>query len=300
MRNLLKRTLRASIEWSYDLLEEGEKLLLARLAVFRGGRSLEAIENICGEDLSMDVLDGLESLVDKNLVQQKEIPGGELRFVMLEMIQEYMRERLKSCGEEETMRRRYARYFVELVERAEPEFRLAGCDDWFRRLEMDIENIRSVLEWSLSGGDIEMGIRLAGALCLFWYGNGYHVEGHRWTQQLLERLDEVPQVYRPRFLFSAGHMAFLRDLDTGKHLLLKSLEAARTLGDRLQMAWALALLGYTMLREPSASIPLVGESLALFRELDHLPGVAQALRAYPNNPAARKAIKPQAKWRNAR
>jgi hypothetical protein len=87
---------------------------------------LSAIESVCGEELSLDVLDGLASLVDKHLVQQKEMPGGELRFVMLEMIQEYVREQLKACGEEDTMRRRHAEYFVELAERAEPELLLAG------------------------------------------------------------------------------------------------------------------------------------------------------------------------------
>ncbi|HEX7737221.1 MAG TPA: LuxR C-terminal-related transcriptional regulator [Ktedonobacteraceae bacterium] len=272
-----QRTLRDSIEWSYNLLDEDEKLLLARLAVFRGGRSLSAIESICGEDLSIDVLDGLASLVDKHLVQQKETPDSEPRFVMLEMIQEYMRERLQTSGEEETMRGRHAVYFVEQAERAESEFRLAGFKQWSGRLEQDLENIRTVLSWSLSGGNVETGIRLAGALCLFWYGNGHHVEGRRWTQQLFKRLDEVSPVYHPKFLISAGHLAFLYDLDTAKPLFRRALEVSRNVGDRLQMAWALALLGYTMLRDRSAAMPLVEESLALFRELSHQPGIAQAL-----------------------
>jgi tetratricopeptide (TPR) repeat protein len=272
-----QRTLRDSIEWSYNLLDEDEKLLLARLAVFRGGCSLEAIESICSEDLSIDVLDGLASLVDKNLVQQKEMPGDEPRFVMLEMIREYAREQLKTSGEEETTRRRHAEYFVELAERAEPELRLAGCELWSGRLELDLENLRAVLGWSLSGGDVEIGIQLAGALGLFWYGNGYHVEGRQWTQQLLERLDEASLMYHPKFLLSAGHLAFLYDLDTGRPLFRRALDISRELGDRLQMAWALALLGYTMLREPQTAMPIVEESLALFRELDHQPGIAQAL-----------------------
>ncbi len=272
-----QRTLRDSIEWSYNLLDENEKLLLARLAVFRGGRSLEAIESVCNEGLSIDVLDGLASLVDKNLVQQKEVQGGEPRFVMLEMIHEYAREQLKASSEEATMRRRHAEYFVELAERAEPELRLAAYDYWSQRLELNLENIRAVLEWSLSGGDVALGVRLAAALCLFWYGNGYHIEGHQWTQRLLERLDEVPLAYHPKFLFSAGHMAFLRDLDTGKQMFLRMLDISRDLGDRQQMAWALALLGYTMLQEAQTSMPIVEESLVLFRELNHQPGIAQAL-----------------------
>jgi predicted ATPase/class 3 adenylate cyclase len=274
---LRQQTLRGTIAWSYDLLTENEKLLLVRMAVFRGGCSLEAIESVCSEGLSIDVLDGLASLVDKNLVQQKEAQGAEPRFVMLEMIHEYARERLKASSEEATMRRRHAEYFVELAERAEPELRLAGYDYWSGRLEHDLENIRAVLEWSLSGGDVALGVRLAAALCLFWYGNGYHVEGSQWTQRFLARLDEVPLAYHPRFLFSAGHMAFLRDLQAGEQMLQRMLAIAHDLGDREQMAWALASLGYTRIGEPQAAMPLVEESLALFRELNHQPGIAQAL-----------------------
>ncbi|HEU5369441.1 MAG TPA: LuxR C-terminal-related transcriptional regulator [Ktedonobacterales bacterium] len=272
-----QRTLRDSIAWSYHLLDADEQRLFARLAVFRGGRSLEAIEGVCAEGLALDVLDGLASLVDKNLVQQKETPGGGPRFIMLEMIHEYARERLKVSGEEDVMRRRHAEYFVELAERAEPEFRLAGYEQWSERLELDLENLRAVLEWSLSGGDVALGTRLAGALCLFWYGNGYHVEGRRWTQQLLARLEEVPLAYHPKFLLSAGHLAFLYGLDAGKPLFMRAREVARKLGNRLQMAWALALLGYTMLQEPQTATPIVEESLMMFRDLHHLPGIAQAL-----------------------
>lgn len=271
------RTLRDSIEWSYNLLDEDEKVLFARLAAFRGGRSLEAIEGICGGDLHVDLLDGLASLVEKNLVQQKDDSAGEPRFVMLEMIHEYACERLRAGGEEETMRRRHAEYFVEWAERAEPEFRLAGYEHWSHMFELELENLRAVLEWSLSGGDVALGVRLAGALCLFWYGNGYHVEGRRWTQLLLERLDEVSHVYHPKFLLSAGHMAFLYDLDAGKPLFMRALDVSRDVGDQLQMAWALALLGYTMLPEPDAALPIVEESLAVFRDLKHQPGMAQAL-----------------------
>src|SRR5690606_22119336 len=99
-----QRTLRDSIEWSTNLLDEGEKRLFARLAVFRGGCSLEAIEAVCGEGLATDLFDPLASLVDKSLVQQKETPGGEPRFVLLEMIHEYARERLEANGEAEQMR----------------------------------------------------------------------------------------------------------------------------------------------------------------------------------------------------
>src|SRR5436305_13780905 len=134
-----QRTLRDSIEWSYNLLAEDEKLLLARMAVFRGGCSLEAIESICSEGLSMDALDGLASLVDKNLVQQKEAQSTEPRFMMLEMIHEYARERLKARGGEVTVQRRHAEYLVGLEEWDEAELGLSGYGQWAGRLDLYVE-----------------------------------------------------------------------------------------------------------------------------------------------------------------
>jgi predicted ATPase/DNA-binding CsgD family transcriptional regulator len=272
-----QRTLRDTMAWSYNLLDEGEKTLFSRLAVFRGGRSLEAIEAVCGEGLSIDVFDGLASLVDKSLVQQKEAPEGEPRFVLLEMIHEYARERLEASGETETMRRRHAEYFVALAERAEPELRLARYDDWCQLFELEMDNIRTVLEWSLSAGDVTLGARLAGALVLFWYGKGYHIEGIRWIQQLLDRLDEVPVMCHPQFLFSAGHMTFLYDLDAAHHLFRSALDISRTLGDTLHTAWALTFVGLTRMREPETAIAIAEEGLAMFRALNFQPGIAQAL-----------------------
>lgn len=271
------QTLRDSIAWSFNLLDPAEQALFARLAVCRGGCSLEAVESVCGGGLSIDPLDGLASLVDKNLIQQHEDAAGEPRFVMLEMILTYAREQLRASGEEETIRRRHAEYFVALAERAEPEFRLAGYERWSRAFELDLENLRAALEWSLNGGDLALGVRLAGALSLFWYGNGYHVEGRRWTQLLLARLDDVPRIHHPKFLMCAGHMAFLDDLDAAKPLFMRALDIAREVGDRLQAAWALAFLGYTLLPSPQAAMPVMEESLELFRDLHHLPGIAQAL-----------------------
>ena len=153
---LRQQTLRQTLDWSYNLLDEGEKTLFARLAVFRGGRSLEAIEAVCQPDLPVDVFDGLAALVDKNLIQQKELPDGEPRFVMLETIHEYARERLAASGEAEMIRRHYAEYFVELAERAEPELRLAEHQRWSQRLELELHNLRAVLEWSLGEGDVRL------------------------------------------------------------------------------------------------------------------------------------------------
>jgi predicted ATPase/DNA-binding CsgD family transcriptional regulator len=272
-----QRTLRDTMAWSYALLSDDEKKLFARLAVFRGGCSLDALEAMCGHDVSLDVLDGLASLVDKSLVQQRETAEGEPRFTLLEMIHEYAREQLEAGGEAETMRRRHALYFVALAERAEPDLRLARYDAWCRRFEIELDNLRAVLGWALHGGDVTLGVRLASALGLFWYGKGHHVEGIHWTQQLLNRLDETPVVYHAKFLFGAGHMTWMHDLDTAQGLFRKALEIARDLGDPLQTAWALIFLGYSMMHTPQAAMPVAEEGLAIFRKRNDLPGVAQAL-----------------------
>jgi predicted ATPase/DNA-binding CsgD family transcriptional regulator len=278
-----QRTLRDTMAWSYNLLDADEKTLFARLAVFQGGRSLEAIAAICGAGLAIDVFDGLASLVDKNLVQQKEALAGEPRFGLLEMIHAYARERLEASDEAAIMRRRHAAYFVALAEQAEPELRLARYDHWCQVFEVELDNLRTALEWSLSapaGGEehaVEAGLRLAGALGLFWYGKGYHVEGIRWTERLLARMDEAPPTYRAKFLQSAAHMAMLNDLVAAQGLFRRALDTARQQGDQLQAAWALVLLGYTLLHDSAAALPLVEAALESFRALGHLPGVAQAL-----------------------
>ena len=271
------QTLQDSINWSYNLLDAEEKLLFARLAVFRGGRSLEAIEVICRGDTTTDMLELLSSLVDKSLVQQKEVADGEPRFVLLEMIHEDAWQRLEASGEAEVMRRRHAEYYASLVERAEPELRLARYDYWCDWFELERDNLRAALYWALSGGDVVLGVRLAIALGLFWYGKGHHVEGIRWTQQLLERLDEVPVTYHAKFLISAGQLAWMHDLDEAQRLFKKALDVSRRLGDRLQTAWSLTFLGYAMQQEPDAAISIAEEALELFREANHLPGIAQAL-----------------------
>jgi non-specific serine/threonine protein kinase len=278
-----QRTLRDTIAWSYNLLSADEQQLFARLAVFQGGRSLAAIEAVCAEGLSIDVFDGLASLVNKSLVQQKDGAAEEPRFALLDMIHAYARERLEASGEAATVRRRHAEYFVAVAERAEPELRLSGYDHWCQVFELELDNIRAVLEWSLrpptstEEHGLTLGVRLAAALGMFWYTKGYHAEGFHWTQQLLARLDEAPVMYHPRFLISAGRLAWFQDIDTGARLIRRALDCSRQLGDALQTAWARTFLGYTMLHEPTAAMPLAEAALASFRAQKYLPGIAQTL-----------------------
>ena len=273
-----QRTLRATLEWSYNLLDEGEKKLFARLAVFRGGSSLKAIEVICTEELPTNIFDGLASLVDKSLIQQKEAPGGEPRFVMLETIHEYARERLASSGEVDIMHGRHAAYFVELAERAQPELRLMNHYYWSELLEIERENLGVVLEWSLGSVDATPAIRLAGALSLFWSAFGHHIEGRLWTDQLLARLDEAPKTYHAKFLVCTGLMAMVRyDLASAKHLFQKALQVSCELGDKRGAAWAQVSLGSAMLEDTDAAIATAEEGLVFFRQLNHKSAIALTL-----------------------
>jgi predicted ATPase/DNA-binding CsgD family transcriptional regulator len=272
-----QQTLQNTIAWSYDLLNEGEKTLFARMAVFRGGCSLEAGEAVCSEGLPRDVFDGLASLVDKSLVQQKVDSQGEPRFLMLETILEYAGERLVESGQAETIRRRHAEHFVRLAERAAPELRQAQQRYWFRLLETEHENMRAVLDWSLGAGDSALGVRLAGALGLFWYAYGYHTEGRQWTQRLLDQFDTLSTEYHAGLLLTAGRMAYLYDLDAAKRHFDQALHISRELGDRVNAAWSLIFMGYAMMGEGDAALATADEGLSLFRDMHYKPGIAQAL-----------------------
>ncbi|HEY1389222.1 MAG TPA: LuxR C-terminal-related transcriptional regulator [Ktedonobacterales bacterium] len=272
-----QQTLQNTIAWSYNLLNADEKMLLARLAVFLGGCSLEAVEAVCGDERQKNVLYTLSALVDKSLIQQRESSGGDPRFVMLETIRDYARERLGESGGADIMSRRHAEYFVELAEHAEPELRLAQQWQWFHRLETDYANLRAVLRWSLDEGDCVLGVRLAGALGLFWDACGYHAEGRQWSDRLLERLDAVPMIYHTKLLIAAGHMALRYDPDTAQSCFDRALQISREVGDPINTAWALTFKGFAILRDTEPALALARAGLSAFRELHHKPGIAQAL-----------------------
>jgi len=274
---LRQQTLRGTMAWSYKLLDPGEQMLFARLAPFRGGRSLEAIEAICTEGLPIDLYDGLESLLDKSLVQQRETIHGEPRFYMLETIQQFTLEQFEASDEADTIRRRHAEYFAALAERANPELRMAHHLYWSQVLELEHDNLRTALAWSLDGGDLELGARLAGGLAIFWYWFGYHIEGLQWMERLIERLDDQPTVYSAQLLYGAGVLQTFRDVRRGEQLVLRAIAAARELDDKPLLAWTLTFAGYTRLRDKAEALATTGEGLSIFRELDFKPGIAQAL-----------------------
>jgi len=275
------QTLRGTLDWSYDLLDDGERMLFGRLSVFQGGRTIESLEAVCAPGLSIEVLDGLESLLNKNLLFQKEGPVGEPRFYMLETIHEYADEKLEGSGEIEDIRRRHADYFAGLAARAEPELFAAGQGYWLTRLGCEHDNLRAALAWSLDSADVTLGSQIAGALREFWYLEGFIAEGLRWTERALNRADDIPPGIRAKVLNAAGHLAFAQgDYEAGKHFHRKALTLSQESGDGVGRAWALIFLASNMGAFPDeveAGIRLCQDGLSLFRELGDIPGITRAL-----------------------
>ena len=198
-----QQTLRATIEWSHELLDEEERRLFARLAVFAGGCTLRAAEAVAGAEL-----DTLQSLVDKSLARHT----GE-RFWMLETIREYASERLEASREAQELRRRHAKHFLALAEEAEPHLLEHGSaadwhggSSWLDRLEAELDNLRATLDWLEQTGEEELALRLAGALSEFWCGKEHVPEGRRRLESALQA-DGVSTSARAKALVGAAHMA---------------------------------------------------------------------------------------------
>ena len=195
-----QQTLRATLDWSYGLLEPPEQRLLARLAIFDGGATLAAIEAIAGEP-GYDPLDGLAILANQSLVQRHdadEAAGGEPRFRLLELVREYGRAQLAASGELEPSRARHVSYFLAFAEEAGEG--LTGRDQlvWQHRLEPEVDNLRAALRWAEERGENAIGLRLAGALGTFWTTRGAYREGQGWLDTWLARTaSDGPEVIAP-------------------------------------------------------------------------------------------------------
>jgi predicted ATPase/class 3 adenylate cyclase len=296
-RNLPARqqTIRGMIDWSYDLLDEGEKRLFARLAVFVGGWTLEAAEAIGAEALPVAVFDGLESLVDKSLVRQVEGVGGEPHFTMLETLREYALEKLGESGEEEKVRNQHLEFFRKLAEATEPGLFGAKQKDSMERLEIERDNVRAALEWTLESKNesarIEEGLRLAGALYWFWHLGVHFVAGIDWLERLLalSQPQTVQAVVRAKALMALGWLLGVemsrREIETALDLgravsaSLEGLTLYKQLGDKRGAAFALRSLShaywYSQPPDPERCAAAAEEGLALFRELGDKFGIAE-------------------------
>ncbi|HMQ32619.1 MAG TPA: LuxR C-terminal-related transcriptional regulator [Chloroflexaceae bacterium] len=267
-----QRTLRAAVAWSYQLLDEAERRLLRRLAVFRGGCSLSAVEAVCGGSPPLEPLSGVASLVDKSLLQQMVAPHGEARYRMLESIHEFAREQLEAGDEAHPMRRRHASYFAGLADRAEQELRQANQRSWFQLVELELDNLRAALEWALESGDIAAASRMMSGTLLFWIVYGRQHEGIHWSQRLLARIGEVEPEHQVRLLRSAALLVIYQDREAAERLARRAVAVARADGDKRQLGWSLWALSTTMLSGPEAEA-VSQEALVLFQEVGDQPGL---------------------------
>jgi predicted ATPase len=260
-----QHTLRATIDWSYDLLEPEQQRLFVRLAVFAGGYTLEAVESVCGEGI--DVVDGLASLTESGLARV-EGTEEEPRFSMLETIREYAAERLEESDEAEGLQRRHAEHFLALAEEAEPHL-FGSPGGWLDRLERELDNFRAALDRLEALGDTELNMRLAGALWRFWYQRGPVAEGRRRLEYVLS-VDDRPTAARAKALNGAAVMLLnTGDPETAKLRAEEGIALHRSLGDEWGAAYSEFMLGSAMMVEgdQAQSRPHLEKSIRTFREL---------------------------------
>jgi predicted ATPase/predicted Ser/Thr protein kinase len=276
------QTLHATIEWSYDLLSETERLLFGRLAVFVSGWTLDAAEKVCaanGVEL-YEILDLLAQLVNKSLVSVIEQSAGEeTRYRMLETIKQFACERLVASKEIEIYNQLHAQYFLQFAEEAEPQLITLEQVRWFDRLELDYENLRAAFVWYLNSGKGEEAYRLGGALGRFWWLHGHITEGREWLKKALTNVDIVSKA-RAKTLYWAGTLAWLQgDYEKSKKLLGESIDRYRELGSKLDAAYSLNRLGGVIHdeRDSARALKIFEECLTIFREFMDKRGIGSAL-----------------------
>jgi predicted ATPase/DNA-binding SARP family transcriptional activator len=249
------QTLKATIDWSYRLLDPPEQALFRRLSVFAGGWSLEAAEAVCDPEgeLDVDVFLCLSSLAESSLLQVDEL-HGEPRFSMLETIREYALERLAEAGEDSELRRRHAEFFLDFAEATEPRLGDADQRIWLDRLEADHDNLRGALSRLQSSDDDLAFLRMAAALTRFWRNNDHLMEGRGWVEAALIAAARAPTPIRARGITAAAELRLRTGNPEGaKTLLLEALPLARELGD--QHLVALGLFGLALSEAAQGAYP---------------------------------------------
>jgi predicted ATPase/DNA-binding XRE family transcriptional regulator len=249
-----QQTLRDTVAWSHDLLDEAEKSLFRRLAVFAGGFALEAAEEVCGPRMPAEgeVLETLASLVDNSLlvsVAETSSESEEPRFMMLETIREYAAERLRSDGEAEEMHRAHAMYYLALAEAAQPETSPRMFDEWLAVLEREHDNLRAALRWAIRHREVDIAARLGLMMWRFWSEQFHLGEGRRWLEAVLELGEPEGGVAQPTP--TARRWAFL-------HLIAGIMASGQGDYDR--------------------AVALCEESLALYERMGHRKGTSGPLR----------------------
>jgi predicted ATPase/DNA-binding winged helix-turn-helix (wHTH) protein len=241
-----QRTLRNTIDWSHELLSGGEQTLFRRFAVFTGGATMEAAEAVCntGRDLSVDLFEGLSSLVDKNLIQRVDGANAESRFTMLETIREYAIERLAASEEEPATRRAHAAYCLVLAEEGNPELSPAERSAWLSRCDLEIDNYRSALDWLFQRQEADWALRLSMALFRFWDMREHLAEGRTRLESILQLTNVGHQKERAKICIFLGALSTAQgDFPAADFFLQQSFTLYDAQGDRRGIAASLNALG---------------------------------------------------------
>lgn len=270
-----QRTIRATIAWSYDLLDAPARKLFEDLAVFVGGAELEAIEAVAG---GPDVLDLLGVVVQQSLVQRRQ-EGGRFRFSMLETIRQFAAERLAARADADDVRRRHLAQVLELAKASEP--RLTGPEgaEWLGRLDRDLDNIRAALGWAIESGRGDEASELSGSLWRYWHMRGLLQEGRERAAAVLG-IPGLADAARLRALEAAGGLAYWQADEAAASLHYDAaVDIARRLGDRVALAHTLynASFGRIVGIDTEGMAVRLEESLSLYRELGDRAGVAKVM-----------------------
>ncbi len=272
------QTLQAAIDWSYSLLAETEQVLFRRLAIFVGGFSLEAAESVCQ---GLEVLDGLAGLIDKSLIRSEEQNSSEMRFFMLETIREYALGCLKQSGEFGNLQKAYASYYLSLVEQAEPELTGAKQTEWFTRLAAEHDNIRAVISWIETTGEVDLGLKLANSVWRFWMVRGHMREGCLRLEGLLNHPKaQVKTINRAKALNGLGTLMFsIGNFDKARPVLEKSLSITRGFDNKLVLVNILNNLSWVSFHcgDIAKGQELSEEALEKSKNLNNKRGVALSL-----------------------
>ena len=277
------QTLKTAMDWSYDLLQNDEQTLLMRLSVFAGGWSLEGAEAICGWNGLAEsmILDVLTRLVNKSLVVVERHLGEAGRYRLLETIREYAFNKLSEAGEAETLRQRHYDWFLALAKRAEPElWRGRDQEGWLDSLEIEHDNLRAALHWSLEAERVEAGMELAVALWWFWMQRGYFQEGRDFIEVGVDKQSHLPKPLLAWLLRAAGRLAARQgNYGTAEVYGAESVALFRAMGDTANLAQAIRALAATIGEQADLerSEPYNAENLALCRKLGDKQGIAEAL-----------------------
>ncbi|HEX8089116.1 MAG TPA: tetratricopeptide repeat protein, partial [Blastocatellia bacterium] len=276
-------TMHASITWSYNLLNPSEQTLLKRLSVFKDGFTVTAAEAVCnpGDDLKIDVSEGLWSLVDNNLLRPDEAVKSGNRFKMSDVIREYGQELLKKSGEMDDLKRLHVRYFLSMAEEAEIKITSEERNGWLERIEAELGNFRAALSWCRrTAADGEMGLRMAGSLFWAWNLQANFSEGRDWLKDMLERTKPSPhRPARAKALYAAAGLVFLQGDDKAAHPFLEdSVKMWRELGDKRGLAFALVIQGMVALNlnDLSRALTCEEEAVKTFGQLKNRWGLALA------------------------